>query len=416
MKQQDLGAGVSVVHVGTQLKVVSPTIDLGWQQPIGRAPGSAVVFDDQPYQVVLTTRTQEGFVWTLEPWDEGETMRTVSTLNAELVAARQREHQEGRSTSRRFWVALPLAPLLALAPAPLQEQWRLRWGFPAAAATFVSALIELVVGLPGVIERFTAIAGGSGFLPPSLGWLSIAGPVLCIEATIRLWHCATQGRPLGSVLGLPLLLWIQPTAPLVAERRPRLRSCDLETGVLELLSPIFRRDWDRDGVLVYRDHSYRLEAVSQDGDTWLYRFTLATEDGEGAVRLRLLPQASSKQKVSREKPPSILKTALVTSVIILAPARFQRRWAASLSIPPLVFTLFGAGAELIGGLLNFAEDHRNDSVFVLLDLFFIAESLIRVAFVVLARRPIGSLLGVPFARLFDHWTREHRLPDEQQMS
>jgi hypothetical protein len=237
---------------------------------------------------------------------------------------------------------------------------------------------------------------GEPFLPSWLGWLQFAGPPLVVFGIVRMAQVVGNGEPVGSPLGLPLVILEKRESSAAARPRPEIRCFDEPGGVLELASPVHRVDWDRDGVLLFRGHRYRLDATRREGPTWVYVFSTQTVQGAGDRELRLLPPAGRPMESpsSTKPPPSILGTALVTACITLAPREDQQRWAKHTGIRPIWFTLVGAGAELIGGFVNLTGDSdRGLSMLIMLDLFVFLEGLFRLAGVVVSGRPVGSVFG-----------------------
>lgn len=66
--QSELGHGVRVTaSPGGGLSVVSSHLDLGWQPPAGRAPGTAVIFGGEAYEVRARGPCGGGTRWILRP-------------------------------------------------------------------------------------------------------------------------------------------------------------------------------------------------------------------------------------------------------------------------------------------------------------------------------------------------------------
>jgi hypothetical protein len=118
---------------------------------------------------------------------------------------------------------------------------------------------------------------------------------------------------------------------------------------------------------------------------------------------RSRPRTRRPAVAGRARPVTI---ALVTALVCLAPRRYQERWASRVNTRPIWFTLFGAGAELIGGSVNLESASTGDgSTMLAVNLFFLVEAVARFAVVVLTGRPVGSVLGVPLRPLLDRLIR-----------
>jgi hypothetical protein len=150
----DLGAGVLLTTLPDgSLLVRSERLRLPWSARSGRAAGTAVLIDGVPFEAVDRQRAGAGEAWTLRPWPEGDAMLGVFPLHEAWVAGLEQERVGDRRATWLRWWLLPLAPLLGSAPASLQSTWELRWGFPALAATLLSALGELGLATSGSSTR-----------------------------------------------------------------------------------------------------------------------------------------------------------------------------------------------------------------------------------------------------------------------
>ncbi|HSO23599.1 MAG TPA: hypothetical protein VLT81_11850, partial [Chondromyces sp.] len=349
---EDLGHGVRVIPGSAEeLVVLSPHLDLGWRVAAGRTPGMAVLWGGRAFEVVAHGAVRSGSRWTLRPWPDAVAMRAVLRLDAAAVADLAAQAAAVRRRRRgRVW-SIVLLPLAGLAPARMQERWSQEWGLSSEAATWTSALAEVVLGGFALVQGLALVFGGGWFLPEWLRWSVVAGPVLCLEGLFRLVLAGALQGPVGSILGLPLrLLEAEPEAPAPADA-PEVRLLDEDAGVLELVTPAYRPDWHGDGVLPFRGRAYRLERTDREGRAWVYRFV----GGGGAVpgetellRLRPLPSAPKPGPAvaAVEEPPSIFRTALVTAAVTLGPRADQERWAAHIRLRPVWLTVAGGGAEL----------------------------------------------------------------------
>jgi hypothetical protein len=204
---RDLGHGVSIEPRGDDgWRVSSRRLKLPWTRRVGTHPGSAVVWLGEAYEVVAKEVSGSGQGWILQPWSDPEVMRAVFQLDTAWIdahAATDESHRRGRVLRL---MSFPVAPLLALAPARFQRRWRDSWGFPASMATFVSAVLELAAGSVGLVQLLALTFGADWFLPGLCRVFAVIGPVLSADAIVRLSAVAAQAEPVGSILGLPLVL------------------------------------------------------------------------------------------------------------------------------------------------------------------------------------------------------------------
>jgi len=219
----DLGFGVRLVPLTAgALQVRSTELELPWTARSGRTPGSAIIWEGAPFEVVAVARVKSSQVWTLRPWPHQEAMRGVVGLDPRWLETLSSRQRDARREAKRRWVLLPLTPILGLAPAPLQRRWQSDWGFPASVGTCLSALGEIAVGTLGVVQFLAAGFGVGWFLPWYLRWTVVVGPVLFGVGLVRLISILGHGEPVGSPLGLPFLA-LQRTNrdPALESLRPR---------------------------------------------------------------------------------------------------------------------------------------------------------------------------------------------------
>jgi hypothetical protein len=122
--------------------------------------------------------------------------------------------------------------------------------------------------------------------------------------------------------------------------------------------------------------------------------------------LRLVPPPTRFEGLHQNSStrPSIFRTTLVTAAVTLGPQEDQEIWAKHLNLKPIWLTIFGAGAELVGGLVNLGADaDRGIPLLLFLDLYLVGEALARMSYVVARGRPIGSVFGWILRPLYKRW-------------
>ena len=388
------------------LLVRSARLRLPWSPRRGFAAGTAVLVDGTPYEAVERQPAGSGEAWTLRPWAEDEAMRGVVTLDEAWVAGLERERAGERAARRRWWL-VPVVPLLGFAPASLQSSWELRWGFPATTATLLSALGELALATIGVVHTLAAALGGGGAASGPLAWLGLASPLLLVESIVRLKHVSAAHEPIGSVAGLPLSLLATTGQAAGGVVAPEVRCLDREAGSLELWSGVHRADWSAEGVLWFRDQPYRLASVGREGRSWIYLFSRADAAADGPA-LRLLPPVERPLPVTRERPPSLVRSTIATALACLAPRDLQEAWARRIAVRPVLLTVLGAGAECCGALVNLHSGAAAASPAALaVNLVVLVEGVARFALLVGSGRPVGSLVGVALRRPLARFLAPH---------
>jgi hypothetical protein len=402
---RDFGSGVRVVRGdGDRLVVLSENVAFGWRPRERGRPGSVVMLDGESYEVTEHETWRRGGRWILEPWVGEDVMRVIFTLDEASVAGATDAARTSATAARlRPWM-VGLAPLLGFAASSWQRRWRDAWGFPAATATWTSAVIEMLMGAVGIVELIASFAGDVSVFPWVPRPLVFFGLYLFVEGIVRLAQVFADSEPVGTIFGLAASVFERPGERAVEPvPAPQVHLHESESGSLELASPIQRRDWEEPGLLLFRGENFAVDGLRREGETWVYvlsRIDVA-DDWDGR-RLRLAPPRTPPVERSFSDAPGLAKTVALTIACTIAPARFQERWGWLMDVRATWYTVVGGGVELIGGLSNLGSGAGAEPTGLMLNLFFVVEAVTRLAWVVLRGRPLGSLLGWPLAPLLDH--------------
>jgi len=399
----DLGHGVTVRPQGDGTWVVaSDRLGLGLRPRQGRMPGTAVALDGELLEVVEAVHGAAAHHYRLAPWPEGEAARLVDRLDPARVAELAATCEAERSQRARRRLLVALLPLTGFLPGPTQERLQRECNFPAARATVVTALMELAAGAFLVVE-LAAVRFGDSLLPPSLSWLGLLSALFVPESLIRLWWSLTQAAPMGSLLTLPVALFepLPPPRDPLADARPQPVRLEPEAGILELATGRSRPDWVEDGVLQYRERRYRLVDKVPDGGRMVYRLESVADDTP--VTLQLLPPRPPPPSDRAAGEPGPLGLTLRIMLMSFAPQAHQERWFRARGTSPVVPTALCAAIEAFGGAVNLVG-RPSEGPTRLLDLYFLAEGLVRLALVLGRGRGVGSVFGLPFLPLYRRWT------------
>lgn len=186
----------------------------GWvaRRPAGPGvplhPGTAIAWGEGIWEVLSAEENPSGGVlYELAPWDDRHAIRLLLPYDERSETDREADHRDlGRRRGARR-VVLLLSPVVGLLPGRVQERLELELGLQATTLTIVSALAPLAAGTFAML--MTAAAGfgpalraGGPSVPPFLPLVSFLLP----ESLIRLAVAVAQGRPIGSLLGIPLYL------------------------------------------------------------------------------------------------------------------------------------------------------------------------------------------------------------------
>jgi hypothetical protein len=320
-------------------------------------------------------------------------MRSVFPLERESIREIVDQVAAEARGARTRKLTVLLLPLLGLTPSGLQKRWADGWGLNAERATQISAVCEILFGSVGIIQVAASPFGGEKFIMPT--WLAYLGVFLFATGLARLALVAADGEPVGSVLGLALLPMTSRRIPAAPENAPSVRSFDQAARALVLVSPIHRRDWDRDGVLPFRGRVFRLDRAEHQGPSWVYFFVrVDPDDGmDRILRLASPPTPQPPSPAADSAPPSFLRTMLVSAAVTLGLASDQERWSAELGVRAVWLTIVGAGAELVGGIANLQRDFGPTHQFLaLFGFFLVCEGLLRLGSAFIGR-PMGSVFG-----------------------
>jgi len=198
--------GVEVVLRDGTLTVVSSDVRLPLRPRSAAWPGTGVRWKDGLWEVVRAEERGAGGRWVLEPWPQGAVARDVFALDRRGVESIVASRRDAQKRSRLRLATGIFAPVLGFLPGRWQARWQREWGYPAAAAVTVTALLEILAGAAGMLDFMAGAFGGGAVFPGPLHRLGPFGGILLLEGAIRLREAAVTGEPIGSLLGAWLLL------------------------------------------------------------------------------------------------------------------------------------------------------------------------------------------------------------------
>ncbi len=172
-------------------------------------PGTAVIWEDEIWEVLEIERKESEIQYRLAPWDPRHAIRQPRPYSIHEDATRQKsEASEARSNEVRILLIL-LSPLSGLLPGHVQERFTRLHGSPRLGLTLISLILPFILGTIGVLGTFLMMASklgdGSGS-PPSFLDMAFLN-YLFIESLLRFGVAMTDGRPTGSAL-LVVPYWI----------------------------------------------------------------------------------------------------------------------------------------------------------------------------------------------------------------
>ena len=161
-------------------------------------PGTAVLWDDQYFEVVAADVVGTGVRYVLEPWREEHVFRVVDHYDAESEARRADDWQKAAVQRKRSVGTSLLSILLGHLPAAEQNRLSNEYGVSPARMTIASCFGCLV--LLGVCVWFEAKSrlGEATAIPV---WLWFVAGFLSIESAVRFHVAMSQDRGMGSMIG-----------------------------------------------------------------------------------------------------------------------------------------------------------------------------------------------------------------------
>lgn len=174
-------------------------------------PGTAVLCDDQYYEVVSISQRATGVEYQLEPWRDEHVMRQVDRYDAASERARIEEHRRARERTSRRRGTLAFGLITGQFPAVVQEHFANELGIVAHRLTMVSTIPGwFLFGFCLWLVAGARIAARPSPVPLSVVLLSA---LLALESAIRFVAAWTQNRPMGSVAGVLLYALFYAVAP-----------------------------------------------------------------------------------------------------------------------------------------------------------------------------------------------------------
>jgi hypothetical protein len=201
--------------LGERLVLYSPIVK-GWVARKARTtahshadhPGTAVQWDEKIYEVVEAVPSGEGVRYVLTLWREEDAIRTLEQYDEASEAERIADHERARR-QRKASIATRIAgPLAGFLPEPVQRHLQHELGVSPVRMTLLSCAVVLL--LAG-ISIYDAVSATMERRPPFVpGVLSTLAIVLLAEAGVRFFVTMSQGRGMGSFIGLVgySLFWV----------------------------------------------------------------------------------------------------------------------------------------------------------------------------------------------------------------
>ncbi|HEV7766850.1 MAG TPA: hypothetical protein VGQ76_17755 [Thermoanaerobaculia bacterium] len=193
-------------RIGDRVILLSAIIK-GWTprtpktQAHSEHPGTTVQWDDELFEVVEATVLPSGGVqYVLMAWSESHTIRTLEHYDEASEALRIADHERARKQQRASLGARFAGLFLGFLPASVQNHLQDELGVRATRMTLLSCLLSLVAFGICAYAFIDAKMRGDQSPVPFLVWPIVM--FLFLEALMRFFVAMSQGRPMGSALGV----------------------------------------------------------------------------------------------------------------------------------------------------------------------------------------------------------------------
>jgi hypothetical protein len=171
-------------------------------------PGTALRWEDDLWEVVSAEDAPGGGVsYELARWDDQHAIRVLLPYDETSEAERVADVRGLAKKRSGAWVAYLLSPIVGLLPGRVQERLETELGVRATTLTVASILAPFAAGTFALVMTLASgfgpgLQSGGPAFEPLLPLVALLLP----ESILRLVVAMAQGRPIGSVLGLPLYL------------------------------------------------------------------------------------------------------------------------------------------------------------------------------------------------------------------
>lgn len=197
--------GSDRVRVDGERIILSTRVSKGWTPRTPKSlthsefPGTAVLWEEQYYEVVDAEGLPQGGVrYALEPWKESNAIRVADRYDEQAEAQRAAQRREDIARERGRMSANFLGLITGNLPAVVQNHLARELGIQPARLTMLSMLTGLlvIVLLGGYTIGKVMDREGIPLVP------LVLIIYFAIEFAVRFLVVSTQGRPIGSSLGL----------------------------------------------------------------------------------------------------------------------------------------------------------------------------------------------------------------------
>lgn len=163
-------------------------------------PGTAVLWDDEYYEVLTADALQSGGVrYTLAPWREEHTIRTFLSYDPESEARLRGDYERAARQRKQSGLASLFGVVLGHLPGHVQERIGNELGVSPTRMTLVSTIPSIVLLGVCVWRYVTQMMDSTPSVVPA--WLWFIALFMTADSAVRFQTAMSQPRGIGSVPG-----------------------------------------------------------------------------------------------------------------------------------------------------------------------------------------------------------------------
>jgi hypothetical protein len=197
--------------------ILFSAIPKGWKARIPRQgthtehPGTAVLWDEQYFEVISASMGPAGITYVLAPWRDDHTIRTFEHYDAASETHRVTEYKAVKAQQKASVAASLASIFLGNLPAVVQKRLANEFGVSPARMTGISVLLPLALFATCVLVAANSAVEQSGARVPL--WLWLVSGALLVEGAARFNISMAQDRGAGTLWGFVLYAIIYYVAP-----------------------------------------------------------------------------------------------------------------------------------------------------------------------------------------------------------
>jgi hypothetical protein len=182
----------------------------GWvaRRPAGHVhrefPGTCVQWEGELFEVTRIDELPLGVRYSLGPWNESHTIRTIVDYDEASEVKREDERREERSRHARAARFSLFGIVTGLLPAERQLRIQRELGVSAQTSTIISSISLFMVGVASVFAMAGAKVAGSQLALPL--WAHLLGSYFLFESLVRFTVVLAQSTAIGS---FPVVLTLE---------------------------------------------------------------------------------------------------------------------------------------------------------------------------------------------------------------